>query len=95
MVKVKGLTLTYSATYLVNFDTVQALVLHYADPVQFPLPSYLEGKDFVTVKYPSKIHRDRYLFKLYGKDLEKKFRVTYGKRQFLRDGSFETLPFGF
>ena len=95
VVKIKGLTINYSASFLVDFETVEALVLHYADPLQFPLPPSLNGNDFVSVNYPSKITRDRYTFKIYGKDLEKKFRVTYGKRQFLRDGSFETLPFGY
>ena len=94
-VKVKGLTLTYAASATVNFETIKALVLHYLNPQEFPLPSELKGKDYVSVTYPSKICRDRYRFKLYGKDLVKTFKVTYGKRQLLRDGSYETVPFGF
>ena len=95
VVKVKGLTLTYAASSLVNFDSIKALVLHYADPVLFPLPDEFNEKDSILVTYPSKIHRDRFKFKLYGRDVTKQFKVTYSKRSFLRDGTYDTVPFGY
>ena len=92
VVKVKGLTLTYAATRLINFDSIKALVLRYACPEEYQPPDEVNE---LVIQYPSKIHRDRYNFRLYGKDVNKKFRVTYGKRQLIRDGNFDTQPFGY
>lgn len=93
VVKVKGITINYEIDQIVNFDSIKALVLHYAAPEEFPLPDSLSSE--LIAKYPDKIHRDRYKFELYGRDVKKKFRVTYSKRQLLRDGSFDTVPYGF
>ena len=67
--------------------------MHYADPEEFSLPEDMTEE--VSVTYASKIQRDRYNFVLYGKDVSKKFQVTYGKRQLVRDGSFDTVPYGY
>ena len=93
IVKVKGITITHSASQVINFESIKNLVLHYADPQMFPLSENERAE--IEVNYPSKIHRDRFNFTLYGKNLKKKFRVTYGKRQLVRDGSFDTIPYGY
>ena len=94
VVKIKGLTITHSASQVIHFESIKNLVLHYADPETFPLSAENESAE-IAVDYPSKIHRNRFNFTLYGKDLKKKFRVTYSKRQLVRDGSFDTIPYGY
>ena len=93
VVKVKDITITHSIGRDINFETIRSLVLHYADSEEFSLPEDMTEE--VSVTYASKIQRDRYNFVLYGKDVSKKFQVTYGKRQLVRDGSFDTVPYGY
>jgi hypothetical protein len=95
IVKIKGLTLNYSALLSVNFESIKALVLHYVDPEIYPLPEEMCGESRVTVTYPSRIKRNRQIFQLTSEKVTKQFRVTYGKRMLLRDGSFKTIPFGY
>lgn len=95
VVKIKGLTLNYSVRRDIHFDAIKALVKHYVYPDTFPLPPELGDLGEIPVSFPHKICRDRLKFKLYAKTLTKRFKVTYGKRQLLRDGSFDTIPFGF
>jgi hypothetical protein len=94
-IKIKGLTLTYSALQSISFESMKALVLHYVDPEMYPLPEDFEQDGTIAVTYPTKIKRDRISFTIYHEPLTKKFKVTYGKRLLLRDGSFNTIPFGY
>ena len=93
VVKVKGITITHTINKVINFDVIKSLVLNFADPKEFPLPDGMSEEIIAT--YPSKIHRDRFNFVLYGKNIKKKYRVTYGKRQLVRNGSFDTVPYGY
>lgn len=94
--KIKGFTLHYDASLSLNFDSLKQLVLHYADPAVYPLPSVADpDSNSISIHYPNKITRDRFRFLLYGRDITKRFQVTYGKRLLLRDGSFDTVPFGY
>jgi hypothetical protein len=93
--KLKGFTVTHSVSQSVNFDNIKALVLHFVDPEKYPLPNELKGVAALEAYYPGKIHRNRYQIKLYGKNVRKTFRVTFGKRQMEGQGSFNTLPFGY
>lgn len=95
VVKIKGLTLNHSVRRDIHFEGIRALVQHFVYPDDFPLPPELGDSAVIPVSFPHKICRDRLKFKLYGKTLNKRFRVTYGKRQLLMDGTYDTIPFGF
>lgn len=96
VLKIKGFTLHYDASLSLHFDSLKQLVLHYADPEVYPLPPEADPEcGTISIHYPNKITRDRFRFLLYGRDITKRFQVTYGKRLLLRDGSFDTVPFGY
>ena len=78
--KVKGMTLDYRTSQIINFETMKNMVLHQSD------------EDKVTVTYPSKIVRGKD-HKLFSKDMTKDYRVVYDKRQILEN--LNTLPYGF
>jgi hypothetical protein len=95
VIKIKGMTLNHMALKSITFESIKGLVLHYIDPDTYPLPQEANENHCVSVNYPMKIKRNRYTFTLYNEPMQKDFRVTYGKRMLLRDGSFDTIPFGY
>ena len=77
--KVKGLTLNYQASQIVNFNTMLSMVK--GD----------EGQK-VALTYPSKITRERGHV-VRSRSMTKQYRVVYDKRRILPN--LDTLPFGY
>ena len=93
--KLKGFTLNYEVSQLLNFDSICKLVLFWADPDNNPLSDEDVGDEQPHVAVPySKIRRNKYEFKLFNRDEIKRFKVTYSKRRLI-PGTYDTQPFGF
>jgi hypothetical protein len=101
--RVKGFTLNYSASQLLNFETLRNLVMSTTLPDIHPIRSlYIHDKEIVgrgpglgiPIHRESKIVRDRLGFKLSSVSETKWFSMVYTKRVIQKDG-VETLPYGF
>ena len=92
--KIKEFTLNHFISKTINFQNLKSLIFHFVYPNKNPLPPELKVSQSLSVLFPHKITRDRINFKLCNSELNKTFKVTFGKRQLLLDGSFETQPFG-
>jgi len=79
--KVRGFTLNFSNSRLINFAAVKELVINESE------------QNEITVTNPSKICRDARKRKLYNRKEEKKYKMVYTKRRLLPNLS--TLPYGF
>ena len=105
--KVRGFTLNYTNSQLINFDSVKEIV---TDPksnlsVTKLMLSTLSNaerklikmeekeKPSRTVTNPSKICRDKLKRKLYNREESKKYQMVYTKRR--RIENFDTVPFGY
>ena len=79
--KVRGLTLNYEASKIINFDTIKEFILN---PPTEPL----------LVSYKNKIQRKR-PYMVVSKSLTKKYNKVAPKRRLIDDIHFKTLPFGY
>ena len=79
-VKVRGFSLNFTASKLINFDVVKNLVTTCS-------------KDTVSIHNPAKISRDKRKRKIYNKEEYKDYRVVYTKRKVI--DNFDTIPFGY
>ena len=77
--KVMGLTLNYTNSQLINFESVKHIV---TDPKSCPN---------ITVTNPSKICRDKRI--LINRKEEKTYQMVYTKRR--RIDNFDTIPYGY
>jgi len=82
--KVRGITLNYNASQLVNFDVIKGMILNQ------------EPSHTVTVHTEHKIKRKRYLregiVSIITEPEDKKYRVSFLKRRRLLDNT--SVPFG-
>ena len=79
-VKVRGFTLNYTASQLINFDSMKQLV---TTSHEKPIP----------INNPCKISRDKRKRKIYNVEEKKDYRIVYTKRKVL--DNFDTLPYGY
>ena len=79
--KVRGFTLNYTNSQLINFDGVKQIV---TDPKSTPQ---------ITVTNPCKICRDKNKRKLYNREEHKSYQMLYTKRR--RVDSYDTVPYGY
>lgn len=84
--KVKGLTLSYECSQIVNFDSFKRLVDNYVDNL-----GAVGGANIVAPQHT--IVRDKRGFHLKNVSFHKRVRVVYDKRRLLAEG--KTLPFGY
>jgi hypothetical protein len=77
--KVKGFTLNYQNSQLINFDAIKSIVM---DPTQK-----------INTVNPSKITRHKYNSQLYNRPETKQFRCVYTKR--VIQENLDTLPYGY
>ena len=79
VVKVRGFTLNYQNSQIINFQTMKDMVL---------------GKiDSLEVTNPSKITRDKKRQKIINKSETKLYKTVYTKRHLLPD--YNTIPYGY
>ena len=79
--KVRGFTLNYTNSQLINFDSVKQIV---ADPKSGPN---------ITITNPSKICREKRKRKIYIRKEEKTYQMVYTKRR--RVDNYDTVPYGY
>ena len=79
--KVRGFTLNYTNSKLINFESVRHIV---TDP---------EHCKNIVVTNPSKICRDKRKRKLYNTEENKSYQMVYTKRR--RIENFDTVPYGY
>ena len=79
--KVRGFTLNFTNSQLINFESVKTLLI---DPSE---------KSTITVTNPHKICRDKGKRKLYNREEEKNYRMVYTKRR--RLDNYDTEPYGY
>ena len=79
--KVRGFTLNFTNSQLINFESVKNLLI---DPSE---------KSTITVTNPHKICRDKGKRKLYNREEEKNYRMVYTKRR--RLDNYDTEPYGY
>jgi len=79
--KVRGFTLNYANSQLINFDSVKQIV---TDPKSTPT---------ITITNPNKICRDKNKRKLYNRVEEKTYQMVYTKRR--RVDGYDTVPYGY
>ena len=79
--KVRGFTLNFTNSQLINFESVKTLLI---DPFE---------KSTITVTNPHKICRDKGKRKLYNREEEKNYRMVYTKRR--RLDNYDTEPYGY
>lgn len=89
MCKVKGFSLNYEASKIINFKTMQSILLESDAQIQGH-PDQLDT--FYTVK-KNKITRDKYSNTIYNRCEIKSFKAVYTKRVVL--DNLDTLPYGF
>jgi hypothetical protein len=80
MCKVKGFTLNYTNSSLINLNVMKDLII--------------DTYKHVDICNKGKICRDKYQAKIYNRDEMKTFRMVYTKRVIQTDG-FSTLPYGY
>ena len=79
--KVRGFTLNYTNSQLINFDSVKHIV---ADPKS--------GLN-ITITNPSKICREKRKRIIYNRKEEKTYQMVYTKRR--RVDNYDTVPYGY
>ena len=79
--KIRGFTLNYCNSRVINFDSVLQLVLEH------------KNEEFRTTN-PSKICREKGTFKVYSKPEDKVYRMVSNKRT-VNWETMDTLPFGY
>ncbi len=79
-VKVRGFTLNFTNSLLINFNSIKELVV-------------LNREKDITVTNPNKICRNKLKRKLYNKEESKKYKMVYTKRVILPN--MDTIPYGF
>ena len=79
--KVRGFTLNYTNSQLINFESVKSIV---TDPKSHPN---------ITVTNPSKICREKRKRKVYNRKEEKTYQMVYTKRR--RLDNYDTVPYGY
>ena len=79
--KVRGFTLNFTNSQLINFESVKTLLI---DPSE---------KSTITVTNPHKICRDKGKRKLYNREEEKNYRMVYTKRR--RLDNYDREPYGY
>ena len=85
ILKIRGITLTYDATKILNIDTMRDLVDSYV----------VDGDrhEKVTINIPYKITRDKKEKNIVTKRTKKDYRVVYNKR--VVKENYETVPYGY
>ena len=79
--KVRGFTLNYTNSQLINFDSVK-------DIVTAP-----QSSSHIAVTNPSKICRDKRKRKMYNREEQKVYQMVHTKRR--KVDQFDTEPYGF
>ena len=79
--KVRGFTLNYKNSQMINFESVKAIV---TDP---------KVQSTITITNPNKICRDKRKIKLYSREENKNYQMVYTKSR--RVNNFDTEPYGF
>ena len=79
--KVRGFTLNFKNSQLINFDSVKDIV---TDPT---------SSSNIVITNPSKICRDKRKRKLYNREEKKKYQMVYTKRR--KIDNFDTVPYGY
>ena len=90
VVKLKGFTLNHKASQLLNFDSIQNLVLHWVQPEAFPFDN---DNSYIEIVY-EKIKRNKVTCKLATNTEAKRYSVTYNKRV-VDPETFNTFPYGY
>ena len=79
--KVRGFTLNYTNSQLINFDSVKEIV---TDP---------KARPEITITNPNKICRDKRKRTLYNREEKKTYQMVYTKRR--RVDGYDTVPYGY
>jgi hypothetical protein len=79
-IKVRGFSLNYSASQVVNFEAVKQLVV-------------TNSNSCIPIINPSKICRDKAKRKIFNRAEAKNYRIVYTKRKLL--DNFDTVPYGY
>ena len=79
-VKVRGFTLNYKNSQLINFESVKELVI-------------TNSKSTIPINNPCKITRNKRKRTLFNSDETKDYRVVYTKR--VVQNNLDTLPYGY
>ena len=78
--KVRGFSLNYTNSRLINFESVKSIVTEAEEKT-------------ITVTNPSKICRDKRKRKLYNREENKTYQMVYTKRR--RLDNYDTVPYGY
>ena len=78
--KVRGFTLNYTNSQLINFESVKDMVTESEEKT-------------ITVTNPNKICRDKRKRKLYNREEKKSYQMVYTKRR--RLDNYDTVPYGY
>ena len=84
MLKIRGITLTYDASKIINIDVMRDFVEHFVD-------HHIQNK--ATINIPYKITRDRKERNIVTKRTKKDYRIVYNKR--VVKENYETVPYGY
>lgn len=88
--KVRGFSLNFANSRLINFDAVKDLVIQ-KNPAK--RKRKFEDNEIISVTNPSKICRDARKRTLYNRKEDKQYKIVYTKRVVLPDLS--TIPYGY
>ena len=84
ILKIRGITLTYDASKIINVDTMRNFVEDFVE-------SHVQSK--VTINIPYKITRDKKERNIVTKRTKKDYRIVYNKR--VVKENYETVPYGY
>ena len=85
VLKIKGITLNFTNSQRINFETLKQLVFAYN--------TEKTENETVVISNPRKIVRNKLKRKLYNRVEKKKYKVVYTKRRIV--DNFDTEPYGF
>ena len=80
--KIRGFTLNYKNSQVLNFETMKEMVLN------------LDNRITVKIVNESKISREPHTHRMFNKREEKSYQVVYDKRIIMDEGA-DTIPFGY
>ena len=90
--KVRGFTLNYTNSKLINLDTMEKLLTtksHTSNTEQ----QEKKKPSCITIANPNKISRDKLKRKLYNRHEDKQYRKVYTKRRIL--DNYDIVPYGY
>ena len=84
--KIRGFTLNYENSLMVNFDTMVELILETLENNQ--------TKPGIVTRNPSKIYRNKKTYSISSRYEEKLYSMKYSKRVRV-PGTFDSVPYGY